>query len=260
MIRFDNIVVRHPKAPSPAVDGVSFVVPRGTVTALAGPNGSGKSSIVAALLRRRPLERGRIFIDEAELVSIDRRAFARVVSVITQREDPTFALPVREYIALGRYPHRSLWRGPAIVDTNAVDEAVSLAEVESLADRNTDELSGGEWQRVRIARALAQGGEAIVLDEPSTFLDMSHEMAAFELLAQLARAGLAVLVVTHQLNLAARFADAMVVLHHGKVAAMGAIPEVMRGSVLEPVYEWPLVVTHDPAIGAPSVFPLRRTR
>ena len=260
MIRFDEIVVRYENAPAPAVAGVSFDVPRGKVTALAGPNGSGKSSIVAALLRRRRMEQGRILVNDADLYSVDQRAFARVVSVITQREDPAFTLPVREYIALGRYPHRGLWRGAAIVDTNAIEEAVALAEVETLVDRNTDQLSGGEWQRVRLARALAQGGDAIVLDEPSTFLDMSHEMAAFELLARLARAGRAVLVVTHQLNLAARFADAMVVLHHGKVAANGPIAEVMRGSVLEPVYEWPLVVTHDPAIGAPAVFPLRRNR
>ena len=260
MIRFDDIVVRYPGAPAPAVAGVSFAVARGKLTALAGPNGSGKSSIVAALLRRRPLDSGRILLDDADLSSVDQRDFARMVSVITQREDPAFALPVSEYIALGRYPHRSPWRGAAIVDTNAIDEAVSLAEVQPLIDRATDQLSGGEWQRVRLARALAQGGDAIVLDEPSTFLDMSHEMAVFELLARLARGGRAVLVVTHQLNLAARFADAMVVLHAGKVAANGGVADVMRGSVLEPVYEWPLVITHDPAIGAPAVFPLRRGR
>lgn len=260
MIRFEAISVRYPGAASPAVAGVSFDVPRSAVTALAGPNGSGKSSIVAALLRRRPLSGGRITIDGANLDSVDRRDFARRVSVITQREEPAFALPVREYIGLGRYPHRSIWRSAALLDTNAVDEAVALAEVRELVDRTTDQLSGGEWQRVRLARALAQGGDAIVLDEPSTFLDMSHEMAAFELLARLARAGRAVLLVTHQLNLAARFADAMVILHHGRVAASGSADAVMRGDVLEPVYEWPLVITRDPAIGAPAVFPLRRGR
>jgi len=260
VIRFEGISVRYPGAASPAVAGVSFDVPRSAVTALAGPNGSGKSSIVAALLRRRPLSGGRITIDDVDLDGVDRRDFARRVAVITQREEPAFALPVREYIGLGRYPHRSIWRSAAIVDTNAIDEAVTLAEVRELVDRTTDQLSGGEWQRVRLARALAQGGDAIVLDEPSTFLDMSHEMAAFELLSKLARDGRAVLLVTHQLNLAARFADVMVILHHGKVAASGSAETVMRGDVLEPVYEWPLVITRDPAIGAPAVFPLRRGR
>jgi iron complex transport system ATP-binding protein len=260
VIRFEDISVRYPGAPASAVAGVTFDVPRSAVTALAGPTGSGKSSIVAALLRRRELAGGRITIDGADLQEMDRRDFAQHVSVITQREEPAFALPVREYIGLGRYPHRSIWRSAAIVDTNAIEEAVALAEVRELVDRTTDQLSGGEWQRVRLARALAQGGEAIVLDEPSTFLDMSHEMAAFELLAKLARAGRAVLLVTHQLNLAARFAGAMVILHHGRIAASGSADVVMRGEVLEPVYEWPLVITRDPAIGAPAVFPLRRGR
>ena len=260
MIRFDAISVRYPRATTPAVDGVSFDVPRSAVTALAGPNGSGKSSIVAALLRRRELSGGSISIDGQPLARVERADFARQVSVITQREEPAFALPVREYIGLGRYPHRGLWRSAAIVDVHAIDEAVELAEVGELVDRTTDQLSGGEWQRVRLARALAQGGDAIVLDEPSTFLDMSHEMAAFELLAKLARAGRAVLLVTHQLNLAARFANTMVILHRGKVAAHGSAESVMRGDVLERVYEWPLVITRDPAIGAPAVFPLRRGR
>ena len=110
---------------------------------------------------------------------------------------------------------------------------------------------------MRIARALAQGGEALVLDEPTTFLDIAHEMAAFELLGQLAREGMAVLLVSHQFNLVARFAEWMVLLHEGTVAASGTPDDVMRGEILERVYEWPLVVTRDPAVGAPALVPLR---
>jgi iron complex transport system ATP-binding protein len=139
-----------------------------------------------------------------------------------------------------------------------VDAAAKRASVTEFLDRRTDQLSGGEWQRLRIARALAQGGEALVLDEPTTFLDIAHEMALFELLADLARGGLAVLLVSHQLNLVARFAGHVVLLHHGKVAAAGTPSAVMQGSILESVYEWPLVVTHDPAVGAPMLVPLRR--
>jgi iron complex transport system ATP-binding protein len=129
--------------------------------------------------------------------------------------------------------------------------------VEPFLTRRTDELSGGEWQRVRIARALAQGARALVLDEPTTFLDIAHEMAVFELLDALAREGQAVLLVSHQLNLVARFADHIILLHHGSIAAAGTPAEVMRGEVLERVYEWPLVVTRDPAVGAPVLVPLR---
>jgi iron complex transport system ATP-binding protein len=132
---------------------------------------------------------------------------------------------------------------------------VSRTRIADLWSRHTDELSGGEWQRVRIARALAQGGDTIVLDEPTTFLDVAHEMTVFELLADLARGGMAVLLITHQLNLVARFAQHMVLLHRGIVAAVGTPRDVMVGETLERVYEWPLVVGQDPAVGAPMLIP-----
>ena len=110
---------------------------------------------------------------------------------------------------------------------------------------------------MRLARALAQEGEALVLDEPTAFLDVAHEMSVFELLHRVARDGQAVLLVSHQLNLVARFADQMVLLHRGTLAAAGAPDDVMRADVLERVYEWPLVVTRDPAVGAPALVPLR---
>ena len=131
------------------------------------------------------------------------------------------------------------------------------AGVAEFAERSTDALSGGEWQRARVARALAQGGDALVLDEPTAFLDIGHEMSVFELLHGLARAGKAVLLISHQLNLVARFADHLVLLHRGAVAAAGPPDSVMRADTLERVYEWPLVVTRDPAVGAPALVPLR---
>lgn len=261
MIRFERVVVRYaPQAP-PALHGVSLDAPRGAVTAVVGPNGSGKSTLVRALLGRQPLEGGRIMIDAADRGRLDPRRFARQVAVLTQRETPVFPMRVDDYVSLGRYPHAGPWSDPRGGDgARAVEAAIARAGVSDLAARRTDELSGGEWQRVRLARALAQGGEAIVLDEPSTFLDVAHEMAAFELLATLAAAGMAVLLVSHQLNLVARFATVMVLLHRGEVAAAGAPAAVMQGEILERVYEWPLVVSRDPAVGAPALVPLRARR
>ena len=141
----------------------------------------------------------------------------------------------------------------------AVSAALERAEITELADRSTATLSGGEWQRARVARALAQEGEALVLDEPSTFLDVAHEMALFELLAGIASSGHAVLLVSHQLNLVARFADRLVLLDGGQVAATGTPAAVMDGPTLERVYRWPLVVTRDPAVGSPTLVPLRRS-
>lgn len=260
MITFEHVRVRYPRMPQVALDDVSFDARRGRFTAVVGPNGSGKSTLVRALLRRVSLEGGRIMLDSAPLARTERRDFARRVAVVTQREELVFGLPVREYVALGRYPHEGLFRAERRDDDLHIDRAMSLAEVESFAARSTLDLSGGEWQRVRIARALAQGGEALVLDEPTTFLDIAHEMATFELLASLASEGMAVLMVSHQLNLVARFADEIVLLSRGRLAAAGNAATVMRADVLERVYEWPLVVTKDPAVGAPMLLPLRTSR
>ena len=259
-ISFDAVAARYPRQPALARDGVTITAPAGEITAVVGPNGSGKSTLVRALFGRIPVERGRIAIDGADAATLSPRDRARRVAVVPQRESAAFPMPVRELVAFGRHPHRTGFAAWGDADEAAVRQAVAAAGVADLLERSSDELSGGEWQRVRIARALAQQAKALVLDEPTTFLDIAHEMSVFELLASLARDGIAVLLVSHQLNLVARFAGQIVLLHHGKVAAAGTPDDVMRGDVLERVYDWPVVVTRDPAVGAPSLVPLRGRR
>jgi iron complex transport system ATP-binding protein len=253
-----DLVVSYPRAVRNAVDGVSFVAAAGKLTALAGPNGSGKSSIVMALLGRADVVRGSVTVAESDVRTLSLSALALRVAVVPQREEAAFPTRVRDYVALGRYPHLGLWRSANVADDVAIGDALEQAGVTALADRDTDELSGGEWQRVRIARALAQKAPALVLDEPTTFLDVAHEMAIFELLASLARSGLTVLLVSHQLNLVARFADTIVLLNQGKIAMSGVPRDVMKADLLESIYGWPVVITHDPAVGAPALVPLRR--
>ena len=257
MIRWQGVSVRYPGARVDALTGVSLEATRGSVTAVVGPNGSGKSTLVRALLRRVSLAAGRIFVDDVESSTLSQRELAQRVAVVVQREEPAFPMRSSEYVALGRAPHVASW-GTDHHGAEAIAAAVALAGVADLLERQTDELSGGEWQRLRLARAIAQESGVVVLDEPTTFLDIAHEMAAFELLADLARRGRAVVAVSHQLNLVSRFADRVVLLHRGVVAADGAPDEVMRASVLEEVYEWPLVVSRDPAIGSPTLVPLRK--
>ncbi|HEY4218443.1 MAG TPA: ABC transporter ATP-binding protein [Gemmatimonadaceae bacterium] len=259
MIRFDNVHVRYPRASRDAVDGVSFDAVRGSLTAVVGPNGSGKSTLIRALIGRLPVAAGGITIDGAPVSTLAPAELARRVAVVTQREELAFPLLVDEYVALGRFPHLGMWHAAGVRDQIAVDESIAASGVNHLRDRRVDALSGGEWQRVRLARALAQGGAALVLDEPTTFLDVGHEMAVFELLHRVAREGRAVLLVSHQLNLVARFAEHMVLVHNGSVVAAGSPDDVMRVDVLSPVYEWPLVVTRDPAVGAPALVPLRQS-
>lgn len=260
MIAFDAVAARYPRQAALALDGVTLAAPAGQVTAVVGPNGSGKSTLVRALLGRLPLERGTITVDGADIAALPARERARRVAVVPQRESATFPLAVRELVALGRHPHLGGFAGWSAADEAATAAAIEAAGIGDLVDRGSDELSGGEWQRVRIARALAQRAPALVLDEPTTFLDIAHEMSVFELLATLAGEGIAVLLVSHQLNLVARFAAQIVLLHRGVVAAAGSPNDVMRGEILERVYDWPVVVTRDPAVGAPALVPLRGRR
>ena len=258
MIEFDDVAVRYPRGTSQALGGVTLEARRGRLTAIVGPNGSGKSTLVRALIGRIAIERGAIRIDGTAAPVLGPGELARRVAVITQREDLAFPLVVSEYVALGRFPHLGIWHAAAEADRQAIDSSIDAAGVAALRERRIDALSGGEWQRVRLARALAQGGDALVLDEPTAFLDVGHEMSVFELLHGLARAGKAVLLISHQLNLVARFADQLVLLHRGAVAASGPPDTVMQADILERVYEWPLVVSRDPAVGAPTLVPLRR--
>lgn len=257
MIDFDDVRVRYPRAGHDVLAGVSFAAEAGRVTALVGPNGSGKSTLVRALLGRVMPAQGAVRIGAVDRRAMPARTFARAVAVVTQREETIFPRPVVEYLSLGRFPHRGAAGRDRGATARAVAEAAERAGVGELLGRRTDELSGGEWQRVRIARALVQGAPMLVLDEPTAFLDIAHEMAVFELLATLARGGCGVLLVSHQLNLVARFAAHVVLLAGGHVAATGPPDTVMRGDVLERVYDWPLVVTRDPAVGAPALVPLR---
>ncbi|MCC6430407.1 MAG: ABC transporter ATP-binding protein [Gemmatimonadaceae bacterium] len=227
------------------------------MTAVVGPNGSGKSTIVRALLRLTPVTSGTIHIGETPLSSLTAREFATQVAVVPQREEVGTPMRVDDFVALGRHAHRSAFAALGSEDRTHIDEALRRTGMEHARQRRTDQLSGGEWQRVRIARALAQHTPMLVLDEPTSFLDISHEMAVFELLDEIAREGRTVVLVSHQLNLVARFAAQIVVLHQGRVAAHGTAEEVMRGELLEQVYDWPLVITRDAAVGALSLLPLR---
>ena len=257
MIRFEDVVLRYPRAAEPAVRGVTLDAPRGVLTAIVGPNGSGKSTLVRALLGRLRAERGTVRVDGAALDALTRRDVARRVAIVPQREEPVFPLIVRDFIALGRFAFGGVWSGETADDRVATDQAAERAGASDYLTRRTDQLSGGEWQRVRIARALAQGGDALVLDEPTAFLDVAHEMEVFELLDALAREGRAVLLVSHQLNLVARFATNIALLHRGALVVVGPPEMVMRGDQLERVYDWPLVISRDPAVGAPVLVPLR---
>jgi iron complex transport system ATP-binding protein len=257
MLRMDGVVVRYPGAAAAALDRVSMEVPSGAFYAVLGPNGSGKSTLMRTLLGLRPPDAGRALIDERPTGAWARRELAKAVGAVPQAESVAFPLTAGELVSMGRYPHLGPLAGQSGSDRSAVERALEACDVAELADRDVTTLSGGEFQRVRIARALAQEPRALVLDEPTASLDIRHEMAILELLRASADEGITVLLITHGLDMAARFADRMLLLSHGTVAAEGAPTEVVRADTLASVYGWPLAVTHDPETGAPRVVPLR---
>jgi iron complex transport system ATP-binding protein len=253
----DGLAVRYPGSGTAALDGVTMEVPDGSLYAVLGPNGSGKSTLIRALLGVVPAAAGRVSMDGNDPSRWSRRALARAVGVVPQSETISFPLTVRDMVGMGRYPYLGPLAGEGDEDRRAVAHAMSSCDVGTLSARDVMTLSGGELQRVRIARALAQEPRALLLDEPTASLDIRHEMAIMELLRRSADGGMTVLLVTHGLDLAARFADRMLLLDRGKVAAEGTPHEVMRSGTLEAVYRWPIQVETDPVTGTPRVTPLR---
>lgn len=250
------VTVRYRPNTPVALDGVDCQVAGSELVAVVGPNGSGKTTLVRALLGLLPLEKGSVMVDGRPVGAWPRGALARVVGVVGQQEEALFRLSVAEMVMLGRYARLGPLEAPGAEDWSAVRSALERCDIVGLAERSVDSLSGGEWKRVRIARALAQKPRALVLDEPTASLDVRHEMELFELIRQLVDAGLAGLVITHHLNLAARFADRIVLLDRGMVVAEGAPAQVMNRDTLSRVFEWPVAVT-TLSDGSPQVVPLR---
>lgn len=251
-----EVTVRYGKAPRPALQRVSCRVEERRLVAAVGPNGSGKTTLVRALSGLVELEGGEVRVDGRKVGEWPRAELARVVGVLPQREEILFPLKVEETVMLGRYAHLGPLAPTRESDRAAVRAALERCDVSELAGRSVDSLSGGEWQRVRLARALAQQPRALVLDEPTASLDVRHEMELFELFRRLVDEGLAALVITHHLNLAARFADHILLMSEGGLVAEGTPAEVLTRETLGRVFQWPVAVTRW-SDGSPQIVPLR---
>lgn len=262
--RATGLHYRYPGARRDALRDVDLAVPRGGFYAVIGPNGCGKTTLLRLLLGALGPAAGQIAYDNRPLDDWRRRALARRIGVVTQSEEIVFPISVRELVAMGRYPHLGPWRGEGAADRSAVGAAMARCDVAEFASRPVHTLSGGERQRARLARALAQEPDTLVLDEPTASLDIAHEMGIFELLRGLADSGTTVVMVTHNLNVAARYADRLLLLDQGRPVAEGPPDHVFSASTLRAVYRWPVRVASHPGpgpdTGAPQVTPLRNGR
>ena len=238
------------------LDGVSFAARSGALTGLIGPNGAGKSTLMHAALGLVPLDAGSISFEGADLPGMKRRARAQLSAFVEQSGATEVHLTAREVVLLGRIPFQSVWQSsPSLADDQAADEALAAVEMTDLAARLYHTLSGGEQQRLQIARALAQQPQLLILDEPTNHLDVHAQLAILSLLRRRAQAGSMVLLALHDLNLAALFADRIILLHDGRIAGEGTPAQTITDETLAHVFGLDTVVGRSPPPGIPFVLP-----
>ena len=237
------------------LDAVDFSATPGRVHALIGPNGAGKSTLLAALAGDRAAAAGTVHLGSTPVARQSPKALARLRAVLTQEHTVSFPFPVREIVAMGRHP----WVGSteADHDDRVIDAAMAATDVSHLAARTVPSLSGGERARVALARVIAQRTPVLLLDEPTAALDLKHQEDVLRLARMHAEAGATVVVVLHDLNLAAAYADDITLLRLGRVVATGAPADVLTAERIEAVYGQPVEVLPHPRTGAPLVLPVR---
>ncbi|SEQ10491.1 iron complex transport system ATP-binding protein [Devosia sp. YR412] len=235
---------------APVLADINIAFPDGLVTALIGPNGSGKSTLLKTLARILSPERGTVLLDGKAIHSQTSKAVARTMGLLPQGPLAPEGLTVRELVAQGRFPHQSLLSQWSTQDQAAVERAMQVADVTSFAERPVDSLSGGQRQRCWVAMALAQETDLILLDEPTTFLDLKVQVELMELLRSLAHdAGRTLVIVLHELSLAAAYADHLVMLKEGKVVCAGEPSKVFTSAWLKEVFDLDANILTDPATG-----------
>ncbi|MEV5243089.1 ABC transporter ATP-binding protein [Streptomyces cinnamoneus] len=242
------------------VDGVDLTLPGGAVTAVVGPNACGKSTLLRGMARLLTPAAGTVTLDGADIHRMSARALARRMGLLPQQATAPEGVTVEALVRLGRYPHQRMLSPWSAADQAAVEEALARTGTDALRDRPVDELSGGQRQRAWIALALAQDTPLLLLDEPTTFLDLRHQLDVLDLVEELnTEAGRTVVMVLHDLGQAARYADHLVVMCDGRPAAAGPPADVLTAELVEEVFRVPCRVVPDPETGTPLVVPRARS-
>lgn len=250
-LRYDERVVS---------EGLDVEIPNGGLTVIVGPNACGKSTLLRALARLMAPSKGTVLLDGTDIATVKSRVLAQRIGLLPQSSIAPDGITVAELVARGRYPHQSVWRQWSASDEAAVDEAIDVTALTELAGRQVDELSGGQRQRVWIALALAQQTPLLLLDEPTTFLDIAHQIELMELLTDLHLAGRTLVAVLHDLNQAARYATHLIAMKDGRVIASGDPREVITVELVEECFGLSCHIVTDTRSGAPVVIPTGRTR
>ena len=238
------------------IDGLDIEIPPGGVTAIVGANASGKSTLLKALASIIPASTGYVSLDGVDVTTMGRRTLARHLGMLPQTAVAPQGVAVADLVARGRYPHRGLLGRWTREDEVALGLALDLTNTRDLAGRTVDSLSGGQLQRVWIAMALAQDPDVLLLDEPTTYLDLAHQVDILDVLAALnSQRGTTIVMVLHELNLAARYSDHLVVMAHGAIVRQGDPALVLTEDVVSQAFGLDAHIIADPVTGGPLVVP-----
>jgi iron complex transport system ATP-binding protein len=241
------------------VDALDLQIAPGRVTSIVGANGCGKSTLLRALSRLLSPVSGQVVLDGAALHTRSTREVARVLGLLPQSPTAPEGIAVADLVGRGRHPHQRALARWSAHDYDVVADALEATGTTDLADRSVDELSGGQRQRVWIAMALAQETDILLLDEPTTYLDVAHQVEVLDLLTDLSvERGTTIVMVLHDLNLAARYSDELVAIRDGRVHAAGAPADILTSELVEDVFGLPNQITIDPVSGKPMVTPIGR--
>ncbi|WP_336327337.1 ABC transporter ATP-binding protein [Halovenus sp. HT40] len=234
----EQLVLGYPGAEQPVIDGESITAEPGAVTALVGPNGSGKSTLLKGLANQLAPEDGSVLIDGEEVTRMGDKEFAKRLGLLSQESTSPDSIRVEQLVYHGRYPHRGFFESVTEQDREHVDRAIDLAGCDHLRDREVGSLSGGQKQLAWIAMVLAQDTDVLLLDEPTTFLDLHHQLEVMEIIETLRETGeVTIVVVLHDIQQAARLADRVVALKDGQIQANGKPGEVVTEELLADVFE-----------------------
>ncbi|MFC6939428.1 ABC transporter ATP-binding protein [Salinirubellus sp. GCM10025818] len=252
----EELVIGYPSTGEPVIDGESIRVLPGEVTALVGPNGSGKSTLLKALADQLALDGGTVLLDGADVHRLGTKELARKLGLLSQENVSPNSLTVEKLVEHGRYPHRGFFDGLGDEDREAIERAISLAGIEHLREREVGSLSGGQKQLVWIAMVLAQETDVLLLDEPTTFLDLHHQLEVMGIVETLRdESDVTVVLVLHDIDQAARYADSVVALKDGSIRARGPPGDVVTEELLAEVFG--IEATVETTDRGPRITPLR---